>query len=133
MKPHQFLGYRYGRIGIVAIPVCTYFIGKSLAYRSAAYHYFYLMTDTGCFQSVDHLLHISHGCCQQGAHAQDVCLVLLDFFHKFVARYIYAYVDYLKAATFQHGSHQVLADIMQVAFHGPDDYLAYGGRGTPLQ
>ena len=68
------------------------------------------MTDTGCFQSVDHLLHISHGCCQQGTHAQDVCLVFLDFFHKFVARYIYAYVDYLKAATFQHGSHQGFAD-----------------------
>ena len=46
MKPHQFLGYRYGRIGIVAIPVRTYFIGKSLAYRSAAYHHFYLMTET---------------------------------------------------------------------------------------
>ena len=46
---------------------------------------------------------------------------------------LYAYVDYLKAATFQHGSHQVLADIMQVAFHGSNDHLAYGGRGTPLQ
>ena len=104
MKPHQFLGYRYGRIGIVAIPVRTYFIGESLAYGSAAYHHFHLITDTGCFQGVDDILHISHGCCQQGAHTQDICLVFLDLFHELVTRYVDTYVNDFKAATFLPGT-----------------------------
>ncbi len=75
-------------------------------------------------------MHGGHGGGQHGRHAQDVRLFFLHPFDKGFGGDVIAQINDLKAGTFHHDAHQVLADVMQVALDGSDhDRTGMDGTG----
>ena len=46
--------------------------------------------------------------------------------HKALGGHVHTQVDDLKAGALEHHRHQVLADVVQIAAHGPHEHLADG-------
>ena len=67
------------------------------------------------------LFHVNHGGGQQGRHADKGSRMLFQGFFKFLSLYIHSQINHLVSVSFHHHGYQVLADIMQVSFHGADD------------
>lgn len=55
--------------------------------------------------------------------------MFLYFLDELVGRNIDADIDDFETAAFEHGGHEVLADVVEVAFHGSDDHLADAAGG----
>ena len=49
----------------------------------------------------------------------------LHLFHKLVGRHVDTDIDHLKTTPLKHGSHEVLADVMEVTLHGTYHHTAH--------
>src|SRR5579863_1476846 len=129
-RREQVLGGLDGNRGITTVGVRTHRLAEFLIQRGAADQHDVVVANAGFLQPVDHDLHVRHGGGEQGRHAEDVRLVLLQRRDVFLDRVVDAEVDDLEAGTLEHHRHQVLADVVDVALDGADHDLADGGHAS---
>ena len=110
--------------GVAAVGVGTHRVGEGLVQRRAADQDDIVVADALLLHRVDHDLHVGHGRGEQGRHAQDVGLVLLQRLQILVDVAVDAEVDHLEPGTLHHHPDQVLADVVDVALDRADHHLA---------
>src|ERR1039458_6542434 len=105
----------YGAACVLAVAIRANLFGILHGDGSAANKYLHLGAQPRGLQCLDGCLHGWHGHRQQRRHADNLRLPLLNRGHKLLRRNIGAEIDHLESAAFEHGSHDVLADVVQVA------------------
>ena len=73
-----------------------------------------------------HVHHLVQGRRDQAAEANDVHVALLGLVQDLVGRHHHTHVDHFIPVATQYHAHDILADVMHIAFHGGHQYPARG-------
>ena len=90
-----------------------------------------MVADAGLFEGFDGGAHRVHGGGEQGGHGDDIGLFFLNGVYELGGIDIDTEVEDLEPAAFEHGGHEVFADVVQIAFDGADGHAAdrFGALG----
>src|SRR5215469_5052330 len=120
MHCHEPAGQRHCGYRVLAVAIGADLLGEPLGYGRAADHDLGLIAHAGRAQSFDGVFNRRHGHGEERREAHQVCLPGTDGIHELVRRNVRAEVDDFESAAFEHGRDDVLADIVEIAFHGAD-------------
>ena len=117
---------RDGPGGVGGVEVGADLVAEALGDGGAAHGHLDLVAHPGRLEGLHCVLHGEHGGGEQRAHHHEVGLGRLDRVHEPLGLHVGAEIQHLEAAALEHQADQVLADIVQIPLHGPDDHLAAG-------
>ena len=121
---HHLLGHVGRDRRVPAVGIGADSDAELLVHRSATDQDDVVVAHTALDHLVDDDLHVGHRRGEQGRHAQDVGLVLLEGVEIGTRVVVDADVDHLESCALEHHPDEVLADVVDVALDGADHDLA---------
>ena len=73
------------------------------------------------------MFHFRQGGGHEGAEAGQICMMVFDCLNEDLWIHVFSQVNDLVSAVFHEGSHNVFAQVVDIAFDGADDQGALGG------
>ncbi len=120
--PTSFLAISTASGALFAIPVGADLLGPFGGHRCASHHDDDLFTEPRGHELLDDRLLVGHRRREQCGQADDRGFHLVDGLDDPVGADVLAHVVHVEAARTQHGAHHVLAQVVQVALHGGQQY-----------
>ncbi len=72
------------------------------------------------------MYHFIEGRSDESAQSDDINLFLLGLIQDLIGRHHHAHVDDLVSITSQHDAHDILSDVVHIAFYGSEQYFRCG-------
>jgi len=115
--PDQPLGQAHGAAGVPAVAIRADLISVGLGDGRPSHQNLYLAANARLVERVQRCLHCRHGRGPERRHRHNLGAFFLDGHDKLLRRDIDAQVKHLKPAALKQGGDEVLADVVEIAFH----------------